>query len=149
MLPPERFLQAVRDGPLVSIDLVVRDPEGAVLLGYRRNRPARGTWFVPGGRVAKGERLAAAMGRISRGEIGLELRPAEGSFLGVFEHLYDDNFAGAPGIGTHYVVLAYQFRTTPDRLALPADQHSEYRWLEPAALLGDPAVHAYTKAYFA
>jgi colanic acid biosynthesis protein WcaH len=35
----------------VSIDLIVRDADGRVLLGLRNNRPARDWWFVPGGIV--------------------------------------------------------------------------------------------------
>ena len=35
------FLSAVRLTPLVAIDLIVTDEAGRVLVGYRRNRPAR------------------------------------------------------------------------------------------------------------
>ena len=47
-LDRSRFLEVVRDSPLVSIDLVVRDDAGRALLGYRVNAPARNTWFVSG-----------------------------------------------------------------------------------------------------
>jgi hypothetical protein len=64
MLAWEDFLHVVHGSPLVSIDLIARRPDGAVLLGYRRNRPAQGFWFVPGGRILKGERMAEALVRI-------------------------------------------------------------------------------------
>ncbi|HJV21843.1 MAG TPA: NUDIX domain-containing protein, partial [Holophagaceae bacterium] len=56
-LEPDAFQALIAGGPLVSLDLIVRDPGGRVLVGRRRNRPAQGWWFVPGGRVGKGERL--------------------------------------------------------------------------------------------
>ncbi|MBV8063598.1 MAG: GDP-mannose mannosyl hydrolase [Nevskia sp.] len=146
-LPREQFLSVVAHAPLVSIDLIVRDGAGRVLLGLRRNAPARGTWFVPGGCVRKNETLDTAFVRISRDELGLAAQRGQAEFLGVFEHLYADNAGGEPGFGTHYVVLAH---VLPAGLPVqpPPDQHSDYRWFEPAGLLADAAVHDHTKAYF-
>lgn len=39
--------------PLVSIDLLVKNRKGEYLFGLRKNRPAQGYWFVPGGRLQK------------------------------------------------------------------------------------------------
>ena len=59
-----------------------------------------------GGVVRKYERLADAFGRIVKAEIGLEKSIGDAKFLGVYEHLYDNNVFGEEGLGTHYVVLA-------------------------------------------
>jgi colanic acid biosynthesis protein WcaH len=147
-VPAEDFLRIVRDAPVVSIDLVVRNAESDVLLGLRNNEPARGSWFVPGGRVLKDERLDAAFARVSRNELGVALSRDDARFVGLFEHFYAENFAGVPGIGTHYVVLAHRIDVSR-RFATPADdQHGEFRWWSVAALLDSPDVHPYTKAYF-
>src|SRR5262245_59439512 len=94
MLSREAFLEVVRNAPLVSIDVVVRDARGSVLVGLRNNRPARGWWFVPGGVIRKNERLEQAFRRISQAELGGAQELAATRFLGPFEHLYEDNFAG-------------------------------------------------------
>ena len=47
MLELETFKTVVASTPLVSIDLIVRNRQGQVLLGLRTNRPAQGGWFVP------------------------------------------------------------------------------------------------------
>jgi colanic acid biosynthesis protein WcaH len=65
------FLNAIRLTPLVSIDLIVTDGNRRVLLGQRRNRPAQDSWFVPGGRVRKGETLDTAFTRVVRDELGI------------------------------------------------------------------------------
>ena len=104
------FLQVVRLSPMLSIDIVVRNPLGEVLLGLRANEPAKGTWFVPGGRVLKNESLDAAFERITRVELGVALDRADARLLGPYEHLYETNFANAPGIGTHYVALAHEIK---------------------------------------
>lgn len=141
------FLQVVRHAPLVSIDLVVENAAGEVLLGLRNNEPAKGYWFVPGGSIRKGERLADAFAQVARDELGLSLKIGDARFLGVFEHLYDTNFAEVPGVGTHYVVLAYRV-TLPDGAApRPDAQHGAMRWWPWDRIVADPAVHPYTRAY--
>jgi hypothetical protein len=47
----DEFAQVVRLAPLVSIDLVTRNANGHVLVGLRNNEPAKGVYFVPGGRI--------------------------------------------------------------------------------------------------
>jgi len=42
----------VQNIPVVSVDLIVLH-KGGVVLGKRCNEPAKGEWFVPGGRVRK------------------------------------------------------------------------------------------------
>jgi colanic acid biosynthesis protein WcaH len=142
----EQFLHIVDATPLVSIDLILRNEHGEVLLGKRLNRPARHTWFVPGGRIRKNERVLEALRRISRREVGVTLSAAR--LLGVFDHLYEDNFLGAPGVNTHYVVLGFG-ADWPSHASFTADdQHDELKWWGVKELLADPAVHENTKAYF-
>jgi colanic acid biosynthesis protein WcaH len=147
LLPEQDFLEVVARTPLISIDLVVSDAAGRILLGLRRNAPARGSWFVPGGIVRKNERLDAAYTRIARNELGATLRRADARFLGVYQHFYEENCGGRPGFGTHYVVLAHAL-SGPEPLSPPPDQHKDYRWLKPAELLVDAGVHGYSKDYF-
>ena len=145
----ERFLDLVDAMPLVSIDLLLQDREGRVLLGRRRNRPAAGFWFVPGGRVLKGEHLADALLRIVRRELGPAVPLAGWVPAGTYEHFYDDNFAGAPGVGTHYVVLPHAMQLAQDKPEIVADdQHDDMAWMHVAEMLARDDVHPYSKAYF-
>jgi len=142
------FLNVVASTPLVSIDLIVRNEEGHVLLGKRTNRPAKGYWFVPGGRIRKNERIVDTFERISESELGLRFELKNANFLGVYEHLYDDNFFGEEDIGTHYVVLAYECRLDSGAQILLDAQHSDVRWWDVGDLLDSDSVHVNTKAYF-
>src|SRR5262249_60375000 len=108
LLNKDEFARVVRNAPLVAIDLIVRDPERRVLVGLRTNEPAKGKWFVPGGVVRKYERLADAFARIVKAEVGLKASINDARFVGVYEHLYDNNVFGEEKFGTHYVVLAHQ-----------------------------------------
>ena len=65
------FVSAVNALPLVSVDLVVLNATGQMLLGLRRNAPARGWWFTPGGRVRKNEPFEECLQRVAMTELGL------------------------------------------------------------------------------
>ena len=147
-MQPEEFREVVRLTPLVSIDLILRDPDGKVLVGLRTNEPARGVWFVPGGRIEKDEKLADAFVRILEVETGLALPLDQSRLLGVFEHFYDTNRFHAPGLGTHYVVIGRELMLDHRPDIRTDDQHSSVRWMSPAEILAAPNVHANTKAYF-
>ncbi len=147
-LSPADFAHVVRHTPLISIDLIIRDADGRILLGLRTNRPAQHRWFVPGGRILKDERVNEAFRRITRMELGVEIRRQQATFLGVFDHLYPDNFSGENGFGTQYVVLGHELRLDLPTDTLPADQHRDYRWFTVDELLRDDDVHENTKLYF-
>ncbi len=149
-MPPDEktLLEIIKHTPLVSIDLIIYNPNREVLLGLRRNRPARNTWFVPGGRIRKDERIPQALQRIARVELGMGLDPCQARFFGVYEHLYEDNFVGEQGISTHYIVLAHEIRLTGEIAISGDDQHAQFKWWQITDLLSAPDVHTNTKAYF-
>lgn len=147
MLDLETFKTVVSAAPLISIDLVIQNDQGDVLLGLRNNRPAKGMWFVPGGRILKDEKLEDAFKRLTQVEIGEQVSIAESQFIGPYEHMYIDNFSG-DSFSTHYVVLAYNLLWNGVLSGLPIAQHSNYQWWTVEALMTSPMVHENTKAYF-
>ncbi len=156
----EQFLEIVKNTPLVSIDLVIRDESGAVLTGMRTNAPACGYWFVPGGRIRKSDAdLAAAFTRIVTAELGDEgvgkVKFADARLLGIYEHRYADNYAGNDQFDTYYIVLGCEVRC--ERLDIPKlpllkgendEQHSAWRYYEVDELLKAIDVHQNVKNYF-
>ncbi len=46
----DQLLEVIKNAPLVSIDIIVKNKDGKILLGFRNNEPAKNTWFIPGGR---------------------------------------------------------------------------------------------------
>jgi len=145
-LEKDRFLQVIDATPLVSIDLLVFNERNEVLLGRRTNKPAQGFWFVPGGRILKNERVEEALQRISSHELGVS--PSTSELVGVYDHIYPDNFAGAAGINTHYVVLAFKFSLPAGVRLAPDPQHSDLKWWKPSEILASEEVHENTRAYF-
>lgn len=147
-LAPDDFDRVVRLTPLIAIDLLVRSADGKVLLGRRNNEPAKGSLFIPGGRITKNETLAAAFQRISQAELGHLLRIEDARFVGVYEHFYTTNNHEIPGFGTHYVTLGYEITAGLRDADLPLEQHGEYGWKSVSELLASSDVHENTKRYF-
>jgi colanic acid biosynthesis protein WcaH len=147
-LSQHEFAEVVKNTPLVAIDLIVKNKQGQILLGFRNNNPAKDYWFVPGGAIRKDERIEDAFRRVSHNELGIEREIHDAEFKGVYEHFYDTNFAGVPGFGTHYVVLAYVIALNEHPIKPPEDQHSEYQWLSVDELLKAEDVHPLAKEYF-
>jgi colanic acid biosynthesis protein WcaH len=145
MLSENMFKRVVASTLLVSIDLLVRDSQGNILLGKRVNRPAQGAWFVPGGRVLKDEPTEQAYIRLLKIELGID--KTSSCFKGVYQHFYEDNFSEET-FTTHYVVLAYEVIFTGNIASLPVAQHHDYRWFSKMALLNNDDVHKHTKWYF-
>ena len=149
MLPLSDFKTLVRNGILPSIDLVIRNQNKEVLLGKRLNAPAKNKWFVPGGRILKNERIMNALQRIIHSETGLDIEPLDAKFLGVYEHIYKNNYFGDSTFNTHYIVIAFgldiEIETKPKQIDY---QHKKYKFFSTKKLLSLKNVHQYTKSYF-
>lgn len=121
-IPDEEWRSIVQHVPIVSVDLLVKVGNG-VLLGKRRNKPAKGYWFIPGGRVQKCETRGEAVHRIAKEELSTDVEIIES--LGAFEHIYDTSDIG--GVDTkHY--LANGYVVVPQSTSFEPDgQHEAFR----------------------
>lgn len=141
------FRTIVENTPLVSIDLIVENQYGQILLGQRLNKPAKDHWFIPGGRILKSEKMADAFARLAKEELNLELCLHDVELHGTYEHFYEDSFVD-DNVSTHYVVLAYKVFASFDIDTLPGEQHNSYRWFDLDELIASNEVHLFTKDYF-
>ena len=125
-IPDDEWATVARSVPIVSVDLVVvRD--GRVALGKRRNEPAKGEWFVPGGRVQRTERLADAVHRVAEADLGLDVTIDRR--LGVYEHFYGVADVADAG-GKHYVLVGFRVTAAPGAVRAD-DQHDGFEWFAP------------------
>lgn len=146
-IPPATFETVVENTPLVSIDFVVTK-QGTLLVGERVNRPAKGTYFVPGGRICKNEKLDDAFRRIAHDEIGLDVMRKNSDFMGIYDHIYPDSTLN-PDSSTHYVVLAFHM---PLRgMAVDEEkmrtQHKGFKFMSYKDIIENDSVHENTKVY--
>jgi 8-oxo-dGTP diphosphatase len=98
--------------PSLTVDCVVFDPDGRLLLIRRKNPPFQGQYALPGGYVDYGETTEHAAARELAEETGLAV--ASVSLIGV----YSDPHRDPRG---HVVSIAYRIETTGDDLCAGDD----------------------------
>jgi colanic acid biosynthesis protein WcaH len=124
-----RFLSTM---PIVCVDCLVMNDRGEFLLVRRENEPLRGEYWVPGGRVHKGERLIDAVHRKMWEEIGVGVDIVEN--VGFFEEFHDKTKENAEG-GVHSISFVYLVKPKSCEIKLDA-QSSTWGWFKeiPATL---------------
>jgi len=147
MLSDSVFKTVIENTPLFAIDLVIINEKNELLVGKRLNSPAKGAWFVPGGRVFKNEPLAAAFQRISQNEVGVAIDMSGARLLGLYDHFYNDSVYG-PSITTHYINATHSIKLEQAQLNLPIDeQHETYRWVALSEVRADDSIHKFSKCF--
>ena len=155
-LNKKEFISLIKNAPLISIDFCIVF-EGKLLLGKRKNPPAKNVYFVPGGRIQKNETLKSAQKRLLADEIGLTnlscLKKGI-KFMGIFEHFYEDNFLGQNDFNTHYIAHAYKIELNDlnqINYSKVQEQHDIYKWLSIEDKFLDKnnkiEIHKYTQNY--
>ncbi len=81
--------------PRLNVEVVLRTPDGVVLT-LRDIEPCKGQWHLPGGTVRFGETLVAAVRRVARAELGVEVEVGE--LLGYIEYplMHANGYRGWP-----------------------------------------------------
>lgn len=73
-LPLSEYSEVVRKIPILCVDGIIQNEKGQYLLVKRKNEPFKGQWWVPGGRVLKGETVEEAFRRKMMEELGIAVK---------------------------------------------------------------------------
>ena len=145
-LDKDTIRKVKENAPLITIELVVKNSEDKILLGQRVNKPAKNSWFVPGGRIYKDESIEQAFQRITKDEIGKAYDISNAKFKGVYQRCYDDNVFN-DNVSTHCIVVGFEL-VIKEELSLGTIQHDKYKWFTQEELLNNKDVYTYVKDYF-
>ncbi len=125
-IPGDLYGLILANVPIACVDVVIIEA-GAVLLVRRQDPPAAGDWWVPGGRVLKGERMRDTARRKAREEVGLDCHV--GPIIHTGETLFPDGPYGRPVHSINSCFLLWPVaRLAADGVRLDG-HHSEYRWV--------------------
>ena len=69
-LPEDLFLLVTQLTPMVNVDLLIKDSQGATLLTWREDPYYKPGWHVPGGIVRFRERMEDRVNAVARDELG-------------------------------------------------------------------------------
>ena len=139
-LSETEFWEIYRRVPRLTVEVAVTGDQG-LLLTRRAIEPCRGMWHLPGGTVRFGERLAEAVGRVARRELGIEV--LESRMLGYIEYPSHWERGLDSPVGIVFLVTRHAGTLAVNAEAdahgwfrrLPAAMHSEQvRFLEESGL---------------
>jgi colanic acid biosynthesis protein WcaH len=121
IIPTALYTKILANFPIPCVDIIViRNKQ--FLLGKRKNKPAQGKWWLPGGRLHKNETVIKAAERKVKEETGLRIKNP--SFLAVEDTFFKD---GRFGTTTHTVNIVFAAKTNSKKLKLDK-QHSDLKW---------------------
>lgn len=109
--------------PIACVDVAIMS-KGSVLLVMRGDMPARGQWWLPGGRVLKGETMKQTAVRKARLEVGLDC------FVGPLVHTAETIFPDGPhGESVHSINSCFMlFPKRPNDQPYLDGHHVSYKW---------------------
>jgi colanic acid biosynthesis protein WcaH len=119
LIPEEIYKCIVDTMPILCVDAIIRNDKQEVLLVKRTNEPLKGEWWVPGGRVYKGENLENAIKRKIKEELGINIQ-INGA-VGYYEDQFEKNPLNVES-GLH--TLGIVFEAKPKSLDIKLDDQS-------------------------
>lgn len=124
-IPKALYYQILENLPIACVDIAIV-AQGAVLLVRRKDAPAQGQWWVPGGRVLKGEMMRDAAARKAREEVGLECHV--GPIIHTAETIFPD---GPNNIPVHSINSCFFLYPVHPDFSLSLDDHqADYQWVD-------------------
>jgi ADP-ribose pyrophosphatase YjhB (NUDIX family) len=138
LIPSELYRRILAVMPIVCVDLVVVDTAGRLLLLRRRDEPAKGRWWFPGGRVHLGETRVESAARKLKEECGLTPDDCKMTDVVTADVMLSDDQGGL----RHAVSTVFRIGMSKRAPALRLDAHSETAdWRAPSGWLREDLHH--------
>ena len=112
-IPSALYEQIMRLMPIPSVEAVIV-MNGSLLFLRRKNDPALGQWWFPGGRIHRGESFEETLRREVKEETGLEIRSYR--FIKAYSRVFPER---------HDITIAYLCKCKEGKIELDSE-HSEY-----------------------
>ena len=122
-IPQILYNKILKNIPIVCIDVAIIHGSKALLI-KRKDEPGLNQWWVPGGRLYKGEDLQKCAKRKALEETGLEC--TVGDCIHVSNTIFE---TGPNNIPVHSVNLCYRLEPKYKKIKLD-DHSSDYKWVQ-------------------
>ncbi len=116
-LPSSLFNEIMKSLPIVSVEALIVTADGLLFL-KRKIKPAKGEWWLPGGRIRKNESLLDALRREVKEETKLELTDCR--LINVYSRVFPER---------HDITIAYLCTCKGNYVTLN-EEHSEYAFFK-------------------
>ncbi len=125
MIPQELYTEIKRSFPLSAVELLVCNKNNKVLLVKRTNEPAKGQWWIPGGRVRFAESRLNAVKRLLLEECGIVSDTI--SVQGIYDYMIKNELEN---YYQHTITTVYRVQVDNDSVRTDS-QSSDFSWKHP------------------
>ena len=108
--------------PICCVDVIIVSDDKYLLIKRRKN-PEKNKWWVPGGRIFKGERIKTCALRKAKEEAGLKCSFVK--ILGIYETFFDKGIYGKP---LHTINVMCLLKKKGNNNIELDNNHSDYCW---------------------
>ncbi len=127
-IPSSDYKKILDNMPVACVDLLIYN-DNKVLLVLRKDDPAKGEWFVPGGRIFKNEKLEYGAIRKAREEVGLDITLEKQ--IGCFDLFFDKGVFDNIKDGVHTISVVYLCSLKDTKQKIKIDNTSlDARWFD-------------------
>ncbi len=119
------YNQILENMPIACVDIAIV-AQGTVLLVKRGDAPARGEWWVPGGRVVKGEKMRDTASRKAQEEVGIAC--LVGPIVHTDETIFPDGPFDIPVRSINSCFFMYP--TDKDFRPKLDTHHQDFKWVD-------------------
>ncbi len=136
----ETYANILHNVVIPTVDLIIINKQGNVLLGLRNNDPLKGVYYIPWGRIHKWETMVQAAKRKAKEELGLDINADKLQSVWT----YDDIFSNSAfdWVSTHCIpsTFIYQLNWDEEQQLKVADiQHKDIQFFNS----NDPTLHPF------
>ncbi len=125
LIPEPLYRQMLEHLPIACVDIAIVN-QGSILLLKRTTPPAENQWWLPGGRVHKGETLQAAAARKVDEEVGINCQIASIIYTG--ETIFAEDSYGFP---LHTINICFLAHPLASEICPQLNHHHQaYQWVK-------------------
>jgi len=124
VIPDSLYHQIITQMPIPCVDVAITHNH-CVLLVKRLDEPAKGQWWLPGGRVYKSEMMVQTAKRKALEEVGLDCEV--GPLIHTAETVFED---GPNGIPVHSINSCFLLRPLNASKIKLDSHHSAHSWFD-------------------
>mgnify|MGYP001569066701 FL=1 len=125
VIPDNLYDLIIHSIPIACVDVAII-ARGSVLLVKRNDAPAKGEWWLPGGRVHKGETMRQTAKRKALEEVGIECHV--GPIIHTAETIFQDGPNGIPVHSINSCFLLFPIDELHPIVKLDS-HHSQSKWV--------------------
>lgn len=125
----EEYNKILKTFPIPCVDLIVENKHNEILMVVRKNEPAKGQWWSPGGRILHGENRAAAAKRKLKEECGIDGRIIKE--IGTFDVLLDYHSDQNEKMLSHGISTFFHIKIDDESIVVLDNQSCQFEWRRP------------------